>query len=76
MVGSIFSTLSDIITAFGTLMTGIFQRIVLLMYTPPVQPATTGTLTTFGALCLVGLASGLFMFGLHFVRSLIRVKTK
>lgn len=69
MISAIFTELGTIISSFTTMFSGLITNAVSVFY--------SGTaLTDVGKLTLMGLGCGLFIFGLHFVRSLIRVRTK
>lgn len=76
MVTSIFTQLGDIISGFASLLVSLFGDVVKIFYTAPSGSNTTGELTVVGILALMGLGTGLVIWGFNFVRRLIRVKTK
>ena len=73
MVNAIFQTLTDIASAFVTLLTNIFTGVVTLIYTAP-SGNDPGGLTVLGTLLLISMATGLVMWAFYFIRSLIRVR--
>lgn len=73
MVGEIFETLTDIAQAFIGFLTGLFQNIINLIWTPGTG-SEAGSLTVLGTLLLISLATGLVMWAFYFIRSLIRVR--
>lgn len=75
MISSIFDKLGGIISAFVDMLVTLFQNVVKIFYTTGTSGAT-GELTIVGELALVGLGTGLVIWAFHYVRSLIRVKTK
>lgn len=76
MLSAIFEELGNVVSGFSTLITSIFSSVVQIFYTAPTGSNTTGSLTIVGTLMLVGLGSGLVIWGFHFVRNLIRLRTK
>ena len=70
MIANIFTELTTIATAFITFLTGLFTSVVEIIYTT----GTTPGFTIVGQLMLMGLATGLVMWALYFIRSLIRVR--
>lgn len=75
MVGAIFEVLGQIITAFINLLVSLFEAVVSIFYTAGTQGAA-GSLTMVGTLALVGLGTGLVIWAFHYIRNLIRVRTK
>lgn len=73
MLNNIFTTLSDIVSQFTTLLVSLFDNVVKIFYT---TNETGGELTIVGTLMLVGLGTSLVIWGYKFIRSLIRVRTK
>lgn len=75
MISSIFDKLGGIISAFVDMLVTLFQNVVKIFYTAGTSGAS-GELTIVGELALVGIGTGLVVWAFHYVRSLIRVKTK
>lgn len=77
MITDIFTQLGDIVDAFGTFLTSMFNHVIGLFYvTPNPDMQITGGITPLGTFMLLGLGTGLLIWGFGFIRSLIRVKTK
>lgn len=76
MVSAIFSTLGDIVQGFAQLLVSLFSSVVSIFYTAPTGSETTGSLTIVGTLALIALGSGLVIWAFHYIRNLIRVRTK
>lgn len=70
MIENLFSTLTDIISAFGTMLGSLFQNIVNLIYDTSTDG---GGLTAFGTIVLIGLGTGLVLWGIKFILSYIKV---
>lgn len=75
MINDIFSQLGDIVEAFGSFLTSMFTQVVSLFYVTPSE-GVTGGITPLGTFMLLGLGTGLLIWGFGFIRNLIRVKTK
>ena len=75
MVGAIFQTIGEIITAFGTLLVSLFSSVVSIFYTAG-SGNDPGSLKVVGVLGLIGLGTGLVIWAFKYIRSLIRVRTK
>ena len=75
MVGSIFQVLGQIIAAFINLLVSLFESVVSIFYTAG-SGSDPGSLTMVGTLALVGLGTGLVIWAFHYIRNLIRVRTK
>ena len=75
MVGAIFDVIGEIISAFASLLVSLFGSVVSIFYTAG-SGNDPGSLTVVGTLALVGLGTGLVIWGFHYLRSLIRVRTK
>ena len=75
MIGAIFTALSDIVTGFVAMLVSLFSSVVEIFYTPGTSGGA-GSLTIVGNLALIGLGTGLVIWAFHYVRSLIRVRTK
>lgn len=75
MISAIFNEISAIITSFVDLIVSLFTNVVTIFYTPA-SGSDPAQLTVVGSLMLIGLATGLVLWGFHYVRSLIRVRTK
>lgn len=73
IVSQIFSTLTSIAQNFVTMLTGVFQNVVNLIYTPG-SGSDPGSLTVLGVFLLIGLATGIVLWAFYFIRSLIRVR--
>jgi len=74
VLSAIFGFLSEGVDAIGTWLTTMFTSVISLIYTPPVAPATTGELTTFGQLLFIGTIVGLFFFVLRWLIALVRFR--
>jgi len=75
-VVQIFNVLSNIISAFASLLVDLFESIVAIFYTAPSGTETTGSLTVVGTLMLIALGTGLVIWAFNFIRKLIRVRKK
>lgn len=75
MVVDIFATLGDIVSGFASLIVSLFTSVASIFYTPGVGDAS-GQLTVVGVLMLMSIGTGLVIWGIRFIRSLIRVRTK
>jgi len=75
MVSAIFTELTAIVASFVTMLTSLFTSVAGIFYTPG-SGSDPGALTIVGTLTLIGLATGLVIWAFHYVRSLIRVRTK
>lgn len=73
IVQAIFEALSSIVTSFVTMLTGLFQNVVNLIWTPG-SGGESGSLTVLGVFMLIGLATGLVLWAFYFIRSLIRIR--
>lgn len=76
MITAIFEALSDIISGFAQLLVDLFGSVVSIFYTAPSGSGTTGSLTVVGTLALVALGSGLVIWAFHYIRNLIRLRTR
>ena len=75
MITSIFEKLGGIITSFVSMLVSLFQEVVKIFYIAG-SGSTPGELTVVGELALIGLGTSLVIWAFHYIRSLIRVKTK
>jgi hypothetical protein len=73
MITAIFDAITTIVNAFVALLVNLFTQVVSVFYTPGANGAT-GELTLVGTLMLISLSTGLVMWGIYFIRSLIRVR--
>lgn len=73
IVQAIFTTLASIVTSFVSMLTGLFQSVVNLIWTPGTGNEA-GSLTVLGVFMLIGLATGLVLWAFYFIRSLIRIR--
>ena len=73
MISAIFDAISTIVTAFISLLVSLFTQVVSVFYTPGAGN-DPGSLTLVGTLMLISLSTGLVMWGIWFIRSLIRVR--
>ena len=73
MISGIFNEMSNIAQAFISFLVDLFEAVVGIVYTPG-SGSDTGQLTVIGPLFLIGLVTGLAMWALSYVRSLIRVR--
>lgn len=76
MIGSIFSTLSTIVQEFAQMLVSMFGAVVGIFYTAPSGSDTVGQLTVVGTLTLIALGSALVIWGMKFIRGLIRLRTR
>lgn len=74
MLSAIFGFLGEGVDAIGTWLTTMFSTVISLVYTAPVSPETTGSLTTFGQLLFIGMIVSLFFFVLRWIISLVKFK--
>jgi len=71
MISEIFTELGTIITSFTTMLIALFSSVVTIFYNE------TDGLTIVGVLTLVGVGTGLVIWALKFIRSMItRVRVK
>lgn len=70
MLEKLFTTLSDIVTNFATLLKSIFESAVGLIY----QSGDSEGFTDFGVILLIGIGTGLLIWGLRFLVSYIKIK--
>lgn len=73
MIANIFTELQTIATAFISFLVNIFTAVVDIIWTAGTDGGS-GSFTIVGQLMLMGLATGLVMWALYFIRSLIRVR--
>lgn len=73
MISAIFDAISEIVTAFVSTLVSLFSQVVNVFYTPG-SGSDPGSLTLLGTLMLIALSTGLVMWGIYFIRSLIRVR--
>lgn len=69
MIGKLFAQLSEIIQNFALAVGQAFSSAIDLIYDGE-------EITPLGVLILVGLGTGLLIWGFKFIRRLIRVRTK
>lgn len=74
MVAQIFSVLGDIVTGFSGLVVNMFQAVVNIFYTAGTG-SDPGELTIVGTLSLMALGTSLVIWGIGFIRRLIKVRT-
>lgn len=73
MVGALFSELAVIVQAFITLLVTLFTNVVSIFYTAGTEGAA-GSLTIVGELFLISAGTGLVMWAVYWIRSLIRIR--
>ena len=71
MIQELFDSIGIIVTNFASTLKDVFTAGLSLIY----DSAET-TLTPVGILLLLGLGTGLLIWGFKFIRRLIRIKTK
>lgn len=71
MLTNLFETLGSIVTAFSGLLKSIFESAIGLIYN-----STSGSegFTDFGTILLIGIGTGLLIWGLQFLMRYIKVK--
>lgn len=75
MITDLFTQLGDIVDAFGTFLASMFSEVIGLFYiTPDVEQGISGGITPLGSFLLLGIGTGLLIWGFNFIRSLIRVR--
>lgn len=70
MVETILSTIADVATQFGAVLTGVVQSAAALFYTPGAEGAN-GELTFVGVLLIIAVGSGLLFWAINLIRGLI-----
>lgn len=76
MISALFGEMTSIASAFVTFLTGLFESLVSIFWTEGVGE-TPGSLTFMGTFLLIGVVTGIVIWGLHFLKNLItRVRTK
>lgn len=75
MISAIFTQLSSIATSFVTLLVSLFQNVVTLFWTEGVGD-DPGELTVIGTFMLIGIATGLVIWAFHFIKNMVRIRTK
>lgn len=75
MVAAFFEELGNIASSFVTFLTGLFQSVVGLFWTPGTGN-DPGTLTVLGTFVLIGLATSLVIWAFYFIKGMIRIKTQ
>lgn len=73
MINAIFQAISDIVTAFVQVLVSLFNGVTSIFYTPGTGN-DPGQLTVVGTLMLIALATGLVIWAIYWIRSLIRVR--
>ena len=73
MITAIFDAITTIVNAFIALLVNLFTQVVSVFYTPGTG-SEPGQLTLVGTLMLISLSTGLVMWGIYFIRSLIRIR--
>lgn len=71
MLTEMFKTLSEIVTNFSTLLKSIFESAIGLIYD---KTPDTGGFTDFGTILLIGIGTGLLIWGLQYLLRYIKVK--
>ena len=67
IVFGLFDTIGEIAQSFGTLLVGLFEAVVSLLW-------TEGNLSIVGVFILIGITAGLFIWAFGYIRRLIRIK--
>lgn len=75
MIAAFFEELGSIASSFVTFLTGLFQSVVALFWTPGTG-SDPGQLTVLGTFVLIGIATGLVMWAFYFIKNMIRIKTQ
>lgn len=75
MVAAFFEELGTIANSFITFLTGLFQSVVSLFWTPGTG-GEGGTLTVIGTFMLIGIATGLVIWAFYFIKNMVRIKTQ
>lgn len=73
MVSAIFTELSNIISAFATMLVSLFEAVAGVFYTPGTSGAA-GSLTIVGTLTLISVGVAIVMWAFAQIRRMIRVK--
>lgn len=73
MIGSMFETIGEAITSFGTALANAFTSITTIFYTPGVEGAA-GEWTFLGTLSLVAVGVGLVYLAYRVIRRLISLR--
>ena len=68
MVGSIFTTIGEVITKYVGAIADMFESLVAIFYN-----SETSTLTLFGTLFLIAVGIGIVAWGFNLVRNLINL---
>lgn len=68
MVGSIFDTITEVLTEYIGAISGMFESLVAIFYN-----SETNTLTLFGTLFLIAVGIGIVVWGFNLVRNLINL---
>lgn len=73
-VSEIFETIGEVVTGFGALIIQMFEAIVGIFYTTGTDG--TGSITFVGSLLLFSAGTGLVIWGINWIRRLIRLRTR
>lgn len=68
MVGSIFTTIGEVVTEYVKAISQMFESLVAIFY-----DGETKTLTLFGTLFLIAVGIGIVVWGFNLVRNLINL---
>lgn len=73
MISAIFQEMTTIASAFVSFLISLFESVVGVFWTAG-SGSDPGQLTIVGTLLLIGAVVGFAMWGLSYIRSLIRVR--
>lgn len=73
MISAIFDAITSIVNAFVGVLTNLFTQVASVFYTPGTGN-DPGQLTLVGTLMLIALSTGLVMWAIYWIKSLIRVR--
>lgn len=73
MIAAIFEQMTSIASAFVSFLISLFESVVGVFWTAGTG-SDPGQLTIVGTLLLIGAVVGFAMWGLSYIRSLIRVR--
>lgn len=73
MVSALFAELAVIVQAFITLLVTLFTNVVSIFYTAGTG-SDPGSLTIVGELFLISAGTGLVIWAIYWIRSLVRIR--
>lgn len=73
-VSEIFDAIGEVVTGFGGLIVEMFNAVVGVFYTTGTDG--TGSITFVGTLLLFSAGTGLVIWGINWIRRLIRLRTR